>query len=145
MCDCFKDSYIGPIPCPMCQMMEQRQQGVRASLFLITPDSGGKTKMETRRRRMTSEKIIQVLSLYREELSKRGVEAKQLSDYQASAQDLGQELILSHMAYLCEEGIKLVKEGRKEKVFRWLGHIQGVLFMAGIYSIFELKDHSRPQ
>ena len=33
---------------------------------------------------------------------------------------------------------------RREKAMRWLGFIQGVLYCNGIYTIPELKQHSRP-
>lgn len=35
-------------------------------------------------------------------------------------------------------------EGRREKVFRWLGFLQGVFWMANIYTVEELANHSRP-
>ena len=35
-------------------------------------------------------------------------------------------------------------EGRREKAFRWLGFMQGVLYMAGQFTIEELANHNRP-
>lgn len=32
---------------------------------------------------------------------------------------------------------------KREKAHRWLGFIQGVLWMAGVFSLDELKEHSR--
>lgn len=29
-----------------------------------------------------------------------------------------------------------------EKVFKWLGFIQGVLWIMGVYTVEELKDHN---
>ena len=37
-----------------------------------------------------------------------------------------------------------LEEGRREKAFRWLGFLQGVFWMANIYTVEELANHSRP-
>lgn len=34
MCDCWKDDYVGPIPCPMCVMMEQIKDGQTGTFVL---------------------------------------------------------------------------------------------------------------
>lgn len=38
----------------------------------------------------------------------------------------------------------LIAEGRREKVMRWYGFIQGALWMLGAFTVDELKDHSNP-
>lgn len=38
----------------------------------------------------------------------------------------------------------LLDEGRIEKAMRWLGFMQGALWSIDIFSLDELKDHSRP-
>lgn len=40
---------------------------------------------------------------------------------------------------------EFVNEGRTEKVFRWLGFVQGVLWTNRVYTLTELKDHNRPE
>jgi len=40
---------------------------------------------------------------------------------------------------------EFVKEGRMEKVFRWLGFVQGVLWSNGIYTLNELRNHNFSQ
>ena len=37
-----------------------------------------------------------------------------------------------------------LKESRIDKVNRWLGFIQGVLWCCGVYTINELREHNRP-
>lgn len=37
-----------------------------------------------------------------------------------------------------------MEEGRREKNFRWLGFLQGVLYCHGIYTIEEMANHNRP-
>ena len=39
---------------------------------------------------------------------------------------------------------KLINTNQKEKMFVWLGIIQGCLLCGGIYTLNELKNHSRP-
>lgn len=51
---------------------------------------------------------------------------------------------LQHVAYMCGESIRFVDEDRVPKAMRWLGFIQGVLWMSHLFSIDQLKDHSRP-
>lgn len=36
-----------------------------------------------------------------------------------------------------------IEEGRIQKAMRWLGFIQGTLWCSGIFSIDELRNHSR--
>jgi hypothetical protein len=42
-----------------------------------------------------------------------------------------------------EEARKRRARSKREKAHRWLGFIQGVLWMGGRYSLDELKEHSR--
>lgn len=51
---------------------------------------------------------------------------------------------LEHCHSMLGEMEKFVREGRLEKAFRWLGFIQGCLWMAGHMTINELRDHNRP-
>jgi hypothetical protein len=44
---------------------------------------------------------------------------------------------------MCEETRGFMGSGRWAKVYRWIGMIQGLLFMGGVYSIEELKRHNR--
>lgn len=93
---------------------------------------------------MTNEKLISVFQRYLDTLTSMGVTAKQLDDYTVPASTLGPEPILSHLAYMCETAIQLVLNGRVDKAFRWLGFIQGVLWTADVYSVEDMKNHSRP-
>jgi hypothetical protein len=42
------------------------------------------------------------------------------------------------------KAIRFVEEGRRDKAMRWLGFIQGVLWVQRIYTIDELKLHNAP-
>jgi hypothetical protein len=70
---------------------------------------------------------------------------------------------VAHAAWMAGEAIKFIEEAKagmreptaqeylrvararskREKAHRWLGFIQGVLWMGGRYSLDELKEHSR--
>lgn len=50
---------------------------------------------------------------------------------------------LAHIAAMLDRIDILIEKEQTEKYFRWLGFIQGVLWVCGIYSIYELKDDNR--
>jgi len=50
---------------------------------------------------------------------------------------------LQHAAWMCVEGQKLVDEGKLEKANRWLGFVQGVLWMGNQLTIDQMRDDSR--
>jgi hypothetical protein len=50
---------------------------------------------------------------------------------------------LCHARWMCEETRRFVREGRFAKAYRWIGMVQGLLFMGGVFSIEQLKRHNR--
>jgi hypothetical protein len=46
---------------------------------------------------------------------------------------------------MCQEAQIFVDQGRTEKAFRWFGCIQGALWAKGLYTLNDLKEHSRPR
>lgn len=50
---------------------------------------------------------------------------------------------LKHVYGMLDQMEIMVDEGKMEKVFRWLGFVQGVLWTEGAYTLNELKDHNR--
>lgn len=93
---------------------------------------------------MTSEKLIQVFRFYDAELEKRGIRNRQTSEYDSTGVELKESTPLEHARWMCPVAIEHVQDGNKEKAFRWLGFIQGVLWMSNIYTLNDLKNHSRP-
>lgn len=90
---------------------------------------------------MTKEKVLEVFARYRREVS----------DYSAARADpkkvidkLSHEEERAHVAYMCEEGVRFVEQGRMEKAMRWLGFLQGWLWKSGRYAVQELGEHSMP-
>lgn len=54
------------------------------------------------------------------------------------------DTLLGHCLAMLDDMDKFVDEGRMEKVFRWLGFMQGVLWVLGLYSLEDLKNHNKP-
>ncbi len=48
-----------------------------------------------------------------------------------------------HLLFMCEEGALYV-EHRREKAMRWLGFVQGALWVLGCADIETLKNMNRP-
>ena len=51
---------------------------------------------------------------------------------------------LAHCHGMLDKMEIFIQEGRMDKVFRWLGFIQGCLWRIGVYTVEEMKNHSRP-
>jgi len=81
---------------------------------------------------MLKSKCISILEMY----------GKNLEHYYGSPAFDSKKI--AHMQSMVPKAIAFFKEGRREKGFRWLGFLQGVLWAEGIYSIEELKNHNRP-
>jgi hypothetical protein len=98
-----------------------------------------------------------------EELSREGAQ-RMLKRYALALDDLGYEAVpypdtatplkgtiyrgakfdaLCHARWMCGETQRFLSEGRFAKAYRWIGMIQGLLFMGGVYSIVDLKEHNR--
>ena len=44
-----------------------------------------------------------------------------------------------HVLWMCSEGAKLAFDGKVEKAMRWLGFVQGTLWLLWVYSIDEMR------
>lgn len=51
---------------------------------------------------------------------------------------------LGHMAWMCVELKTMANDGRTEKAMRWLGFLQGALWMCGLRTIEQLKYDNMP-
>lgn len=85
---------------------------------------------------MTHDHIKQVLDLYDSRLANlepcrddnRGSALKQLA----------------HARWMCQEMKLMIDRGEADdKLNRWLGFVQGVLYAHGIFSINEMREHNR--
>lgn len=50
---------------------------------------------------------------------------------------------LNHALWMCRMTRDFLRAGRLAKAYRWIGTIQGILLMNGVFSIAELKEHNR--
>jgi hypothetical protein len=79
---------------------------------------------------MTDDRILEVLDLYNRTLA---------SNYGDAS------LQLSHLGTMIPKMREMVAVGKREKVFRWLGFMQGVLWANGYFTIDELRAHNMPK
>lgn len=90
---------------------------------------------------MTPQKVQQVINVYRRKFKKLGIKK---ADYPHDEPVDSKQLALEHCHGMLEKMEKFIQEKRMDKVFRWFGFLQGVLWFSQIYTLDELKNHSRP-
>jgi len=84
---------------------------------------------------MTKEKILEVVNVYREKFEKLMISQVDFSHGEYVDPDDNWNDTLSHCCGMLD---------RIEKAFRWLGFIQGCLWMSGICTLDDLKNNNRP-
>ncbi len=91
---------------------------------------------------MSPEKVLEVIEIYRQALIERNIgKAPFPPDDFLELPELGFE----HCHYMLDVMVEFINEGgRMEKVFRWLGFVQGVLWVNKVYTITEIKNFCRP-
>jgi len=90
---------------------------------------------------MNAEKILNVITIYREYFIKKGIEP---ADFSHIDKLKSYEEILPHCYGMLGKMEKFILEGRMEKAFRWLGFVQGCLWSLGQYSLEDLRNNNRP-
>ena len=90
---------------------------------------------------MTPNKHLEVIERYRNFFVRNGVEVIEHSHKSLCA---GAEAALAHCHAMLDKMINFVREGREGKVNRWLGFVQGCLWICGKHTLDELMNHSRP-
>jgi len=98
---------------------------------------------------MTPEKVIEVLASLKDTLLCElldGTPPEQLDaeDYKNSIEFVSEDRAIQHFAWMCDEATKLVQQGRMEKAMRWLGFINGGVWMCGLLTLDEVKQLSAP-
>lgn len=91
---------------------------------------------------MTADKVREVIAIYRKKFEEMEIPKKKGPHNSFPGFD---EDFLSHCHGMLDEMEVFIKETRTEKVFRWLGFIQGALWRSGVYTVEELKNHNRPK
>ena len=90
---------------------------------------------------MTPEKVLEVIETYRQLFIEKGIGK---IDYPHNDLLDRETHGLEHCHGMLDKMVEFVREKRMEKVFRWLGFIQGVLWTTRVYPLTNLKDHNRP-
>ena len=86
---------------------------------------------------MEKNQVLEVCQEYDEILAKDGFEIKH-RDTTSSRYDM------NHIRYMVNEIPKIIDQPcKKEKAMRWLGFVQGVLWLKGYYTIDEMKGHTK--
>ena len=88
---------------------------------------------------MDDEKNFEVIDRYRlllEELGAKRIEVN-YDKFLPSREES-----LNHLLLMLPKMEAFIIEGRRGKFFRWLGFIQGVLWILGFFSLNDLRDHN---
>lgn len=89
---------------------------------------------------MQAEEVQQVIDIYRKRLEELRISKK---DY-PHEESLGSlEDGLAHCLAMLDKMEEFLREDRMDKVYRWLGFLQGCLWSQKIYTLAELRDHNR--
>lgn len=89
---------------------------------------------------MEEEKVQQVINTYRKKFEELGVEKK---DYPHEEPLDSLKHGLEHCHGMLDKMEEFLKEDRVDKVFRWLGFMQGFLWSQKLYTLTELMNHNR--
>lgn len=99
-------------------------------------------------RLMNSARFKLLLRMYRRMFDQHGIPSeRQATDASVDvacslAGPVSTVLSASHVRWMCDEVDHMYdREGETEKVQRWLGFIQGVMWATGLYTIDELRGH----
>ncbi len=91
---------------------------------------------------MTAEQIRLLLKSYFETITvQTGGEGPKAAHY-----DIRQPLrlmALRHCLHMCKQIEQLLEDEEHLKAHRWLGFVQGVLWMAGVFSINDMRKHNK--
>jgi len=92
---------------------------------------------------MTNNKVIEVVTLYEKRLTNFGLEPLRWSESGDMTVEWG---ALKHALWMCGE-IKniLIRDGQTEKVMRWLGFVQGVLWVFRFRTIEQMKIDNKDE
>lgn len=90
---------------------------------------------------MTKEKVRQALATYQAKFRELGIPEGKTDHTRIPCVDVE---FLIHCHGMLDEMEEFIRQDRMDKVFRWLGFIQGCLWRCGLYTIEEMKNHNRP-
>ncbi len=92
-------------------------------------------------KRMGEKELMRVIGRYRRYFEENGIPKSLVRD---DARGITHADALAHCHTMLDdiEGFSMPKN--LGKAFRWLGFVQGVLAVYGVYTIAEMREHNRP-
>lgn len=89
---------------------------------------------------MEADKVRQVINIYRKKFEELGIRKENYPhDELLDSAEHG----LQHCRGMLDRMEDFIRQGRMDKVFRWLGFIQGFLWSQKIYTLTQLTNHNR--
>jgi len=95
---------------------------------------------------MNTTQVLEVILLYREKFETMGIPKVEFSHTNKPPNQCMFETTMPHCHGMLDRIAEFVESGKQsnlEKGFRWIGFIQGVLWMNHVYTIEEMKGHNR--
>ena len=89
---------------------------------------------------MNADKVREILTIYRKKFEELNVPKQQFPHNELPKSDSD---FLAHCHGMLDEMEVFIEDRKVEKVFRWLGFIQGCLWKIGVYTVEEMKSHNR--
>lgn len=97
---------------------------------------------------MTVKHLQDLLISYAQDLIRRGYYSSRKDDAiefpEPILKDADKRMPLEHALWMCEESLGFIRDGDHEKAMRWLCFIQGTLWFCRVYTIEQMREHSRP-
>ncbi|MFH0969311.1 MAG: hypothetical protein V1804_02285 [Patescibacteria group bacterium] len=91
---------------------------------------------------MDANKLLEVIKIYRDYFKENEIPAMDFSETKNAPNPAE---ALAHCHGMLAKMEEFIKEGRIEKVHRWLGFVQGCLWMIGDFNLEDLRNHNRPK
>lgn len=92
---------------------------------------------------MTADKVRKVIEEYYRKLESMGITESKDYPHDDYMKDYFAMPALYHCRSMLDKMEEFIKAGRMDKVMRWLGFIQGVLWVNRVYTLEELKNHNK--
>ncbi len=96
---------------------------------------------------MNKDQVVAAIKKYSDYLSVAGVKSNRHLELEVPPYNINASApeLLEHTRWMCDEIMVLVGsyDQHVEKIMRWLGFVQGVLWSTGTYSIDQMKDDNR--
>lgn len=89
----------------------------------------------------------ELIELYRAHLLKEGCEPVKVYDVYPSGWSGNETTAKDHVLWMLNELERMemqdMEPGSRDKISRWLGFVQGVLWSTGLYTLDELREQTR--